>query len=1055
MTYRLKVFFLFVLLTVSAFAKEAYKPIPGAIPLQYGGYPASDLVVDGKVLLPEEANDYYLEKNKATRGKWTLAELNPEENSVWKNVLGAPLVENQDELLIKDELDEVSFTSYAMNKLGNYRFTVSKDHSFYIAVMGTKVHNYLLRKNLLRKLGYSVAPVKYLKSLKVQFKSERERDDFLTDFQDYVGRDRDRWITSAPKGETYFYAQDLIIMEDQNTVTNLSSGILDSSMMEGKRIYNSLLVPYALTDIPESVNMYSWANGRIFSENVLLPYEYKEVFNCSNDDAVWMAKRIMALTEQDWIEIVDKAHLPEPVAALLIEKLKSNRNHFGSLFKLKPKKLAVNSDYTDQDGYVKNGKLEKEFFEGYGRRFKIPDPDSPLSYGEMKSFVTSKVMSQGIEMLVSAFNSNVPYLSNDIEDKIKTINNEVATKAEAKLNEGKPLKGLVDGYILPTVSGKLILGRDIVAGSYLGTDNMIQLVDTIGISVSAGAYGGVAGVFAKTGEYSPALGGASYLPVSISGTGNLSITRNYAHVKPITSVKKALKYPFKNMLIPWLKRKQGQTLESQTKMDFDKINAMAKSERDKEYNKIFETISQELEVGESLIITDSINMNASAEAGLSLYGVVNVRGKLGGSSYVLSRLHILRKSQSVVQVYRDLGQNNSAEITMALEKFIPILKVSTKGSKGSAKTKFFNVSLIPGESNFKQKLGALASVFMHNSTEVLAREQKPYIVSHSFTEKNPAAGALIFRYNNMNSVDNITVKAPNGDQKNYIRRYKGYTTGIDFESFGMDLVGLLISKITGSQFSAGALSSSNAGFSFMGKAFNKIQIFEGEMMDDKKTFKPYTRLTRIWNGWQTKKKKAIKILEDIKERYKFNFMPSEVLAQTKKLFLYNINVNLFVHKEGIASLVKINEKEIKEIWKRHQTRDMTNYTGDDVLVNSGVDSFLGWRKKYLKLMEKNDVKKASDYLLKMVAKVEQKLSVDGYAEIFGGKENFLIRASIEGFRIGDENGDQPLVSSSFGMVGNDNMNGPTADMLEFFRQTGSESMTEGEFYVNWLIGRLI
>ncbi len=72
-----------------------------------------------------------------------------------------------------------------------------------------------------------------------------------------------------------------------------------------------------------------------------------------------------------------------------------------------------------------------------------------------------------------------------------------------------------------------------------------------------------------------------------------------------------------------------------------------------------------------------------------------------------------------------------------------------------------------------------------------------------------------------------------------------------------------------------------------------------------------------------------------------------------------------------------------------------------------------------------------------------------------GNGNFLLMAKIDGFRIGDENGDQGLVSNTFGTRGEDNLSGPTADILEFFRVTGSETMTEGEFYVNWMLGRII
>lgn len=1050
----MKLLVLFFVLATNLLAQEAYRPIPGAIPLKYGGYPASDLMLNGKVLLPEEAHQYYLDKFKHTRGNWTLAELDPLENDIWKNGISVPLDPSLDNLPIKNQLDEVNFVSYSITRLENYRFTVAKDHSFYLAYIGPKIHNFLLRKNLLRKLGYNVPAVKYLKSLKVDFPSAVERDEFLMDFQATVGRDIERWITSSPQGENFFYAQDLIIMEDQNTIPNLSVGYLSEDVIDGRRIFNSLLVPYALTDVPESVNMLSWVNGKVFSENVILPYENGETFTPSNDDAQWMARRILALTEQDWLEIVEGAHLPAPVAALMFEKMKSRRNHLSSLFGIKAKKFKVDSDYTDQDKIVKNGKLEQEFFEGYGRRFKIPDPESPLSFSEMSSLFKAKLINQGIDLLVNAFNS-APWMSLDVSDKIAALNTDIGTKAENLLKEGKPLRGLVDGYVFPTVSGKLILSRDIVAGSYLGTDNLIQLVDTVGFSVSAGALGGLAGLFAKTGDYASAIQDYAYMPIPVTASAMASFTRNYAHVKPITSVKKALKYPFKNILIPILKRKQAKALKVEGEKDFDKINALVRAERDKEYEKIYQAITKDLEVGESIIITDSINVGVAGEAAMNLYNVINVRGKIGGSSLVLSRLHILRKSQTVIQVYRDLGQNNTYEISLGLDKFIPILRGTVKGSKGIARTKFYNVKLTDGAPDFKSKLLALASVMKSNSVKALDKEQKPFVLKHSFNEFNPSAGILVWRWNYLDSTDKITVTAPNGDEKNYIRRYKGWTQGRDFESYAQDLIGSLTSYLLKTQFSAGSFTSkSNAGFSFHGKALNKIQVYEGELNKEGKVVRPYTRLTRIWNGWQTDKKKALKILNEIKENYRFNFMPEEVLAQTKKLFLYNFNVNLYVHTEGIEAFLAKDENAIKQIFLKHQSRDQTNFTGDSSLFWSGYKSVVRWKKKYEKYVKKNDIKAASKYLLKIVSMLERKLTAEGYAQMYG-KGNFLLMARIDGFRIGDENGDQSLISSTIGTRGNDNLNGPTADILEFFRITGSETMTEGEFYVNWMLGRIL
>ena len=1027
-----------------AFAQGSYKPIPGAIPLQYGGYPATDLVLDGKVLLPEEAHQYYLEKSKHTRGSWTLAELNPSENDIWRNRLGGSFDSALDELPLKDQLDDVAFVSNSITRSENYRFTVAKDQSFYVAYIGPKVHNFLLRKNLLRKLGYEVPAVKYLKSLRVDFNTVQERDEFLLDFQATVNRDIERWITSRPENEPFFYAQDLIIMEDQNTIPNLSVGYVAEEIIDGRRILNSLIIPYALTDIPESVNMLSWAHGKIFSENVVLPFESSVLYSPTNDDAVWMTKRIMTLTERDWIEIVENSHLPGPVTALMLEKLKSRRNHLGTLFGVQTAKLNVNSKYSDQDGLVKNGKLEQEFFSGYGRRFKIPDPDSPLSFGEMGSLFQSKLYGQGIDLLVSTFNSFTGSVT-DVTGKVSALNAEISMKANDLLKEGKPLKGLVTSYIFPTAGGRLILSRDIVAGSYLGTDNLIQLVDTIGLSINVGAATGILGVFAKLTDYTP-------VPLSMGASASLS--RTYAHVKPITSVKKALKYPFKNMLIPFLKRKQNNILTEQSEKDFDKINEMVRAERDKEYEVIFEAITKELEVGESIIITDSMNLGVNGDTSLNLYNVVNVRAKAAGSSLVMSRLHILRKSQSVIQVYKDFGHKHGYEISLGMDKFVPILQTQSRGNLGGAKTKFYNVQLIPTEKEFKQKLISLGSVFKTNSLSALDAEQKPFILKHSFTELNPNMNLLIFKWNALDSTDNISISAPNGDEKKYIRRYKGYTVGVDAESYIQDLISSLTSALFSTQFAAFSPGKGNAGFTFYGQAFNKIQIYETEVDKAGRAIRPYSRLTRIWNGWQADQKKALKILNEIKTRYKFNFMPEVVLAQTKKVFLYNFNVNLYVHSQGIESFAELNEEYIKSIFIKHQSRDMTSYTGDDALLLSGYSSVIRWKKRYHEEMAKNNISGASKFLIKIFSMLERKLTVYGY-ELAFGKGNFLLMASIDGFRVGDENGDQPLISNTFGMRGNENLSGPTVDIQDFFRETGSEAMTEGEFYVNWLLGRII
>src|SRR5690606_10736583 len=134
-------------------------------------------------------------------------------------------------------------------------------------------------------------------------------------------------------------------------------------------------------------------------------------------------------------------------------------------------------------------------------------------------------------------------------------------------------------------------------------------------------------------------------------------------------------------------------------------------------------------------------------------------------------------------------QNNGYEVTLGLDQLVPLVKVSQRGNEGFAKTKYYNVSLIPGDKDVKNKLNGLAEVFKHNSLSILDRQDKPYVIKHDFNEINPGAGALIFRWNHVNSVDKITVQAPTGEEKRYLRRYKGHSVGMDFESYVQDMIG--------------------------------------------------------------------------------------------------------------------------------------------------------------------------------------------------------------------------------------------------------------------------
>lgn len=1214
----------------------AYNPISGTVPLAYGHIPATDLVCDsndcgegikeGDVLTSAQADAYYKQRHNETRCQWSLADLEPAIDHESSHIYQGGAVSNfsnvdlsDDDIIEVEDMDKVQFVSEAWARLGNYRVTVNKKNFFgmptqYSIYLSKTVHNFLLRKALLRKIGYKVPPVKYVKRIKIEFPNRQTKSDFIKNISINNAGSFDRWILS--EDGNHVVVQDVVIMEDQEFNYNLSKGYLSEDVFQGKRIYDSLLLPFALLDTPESINLMDWTIGRRYSDNIVLKFKHAKLYNCSKDDAVWMARRILALTEKDWNDIVNATHLPPSVKLLLLEKLKSRRNHLGFLFNVQNINLPVNANISNHDD-LENGKITREFYDGYARRFMIPDPESPLSYSEMVSFFKSKAVTTGIELLVSALN-NSNYLGTNISGKIEDFNTKLAEEvAESVTGEGDG-RLPIDTYIFPTVRGNLILNREIIAGSYLGTDNLIQLVDTVGASISVGAFGGVTGLYSKTGEVITTASGVTrqFVPVDLNARANIFLNRTYAHVKPITSVQKALKYPFKNILVPQLKRDYGHIMDtlmdefyknlpveqkqvvnqniyteignslkqsqfaldnleaadfqaalsdkmtnlnsvySEVKADYiektdvsgigvvnnlsiaivdvyksaqeavkikvqnddicllvevqstveangedevvveekcleDNFDAsmitpeiiskhfpkmsefltvvdgmndrnnyhglqLEGKEEERELETVMEMLNEQLEVKESIIVTDSIGGSLTLGAGVSLYQIAKVRMNVSGSKAVINRLHIHRASENEIHVYKDLGNINSISLSTSIEKFVPIMKFTFKGTKGKGRTKFHKIPIGPVLDDMQPNvrrmdyLKALRTVLLSGSTQMLQRIKNPWVVTHNFKERNKKLGIFVWRWNWLNQTDHINITSPEGFEKGMFRQNKGKTSGRDYENYVRDLVDVLIGEIFDTNYTIKSFNQGNPGFTYMGKAKNKIVTYEGLKNEATGIVdKPYVKLSRIWNGWKMKKDDALDLLRDIKDRYTFRFVEENVLAQTKELFLYNISVNFFVYDQGIEHMVNLSKDRAKYIFMHYQQRRRRFYSEDEAVRRSGYLSFAKYIRKYKKAVEEGDQEDMAKWSMKAVEIVEERLRMAGIGQVFGGGNNVFAVARIDGFRVEDPNGDKKILSNSFGRIGTENLSGPIDRLRNFI------GMTNGEFYMMWLLGRVI
>ncbi|MBF0361724.1 MAG: hypothetical protein HQK49_11970 [Oligoflexia bacterium] len=1107
----LPMFFLYSLITLfstfATLANLAYATtnfMPGLIPLEFGQRPATDLIYNGKLLSPDDAYKMVMESN----GKFDLSKLNPDDTSeLWNNKkIPAPLSANENKIdVAKDEM--LNYLSQVPSRQGNFRFTiekVSRDGSkrSYTIMLNKNIHNVLLKKSLLEKIGYNVPPIKYLPKIKIKFLSYMEKELFFDNMAKETFGDPGRWVVKykdhlrakknpddivatgngsgtgngTATGSTFsdksdevsssdeddddseddegdpdderdptkdgplassdeVELQDVVIMEDQDHLYNLGLGYIPSSVIQGRRILNSLIIPFALVEVPESVNLFNWYAGRIVNDQVQLTYDTAEEFTTSFEDAQWMARRILSLYRKDFVDIVKSAHFPEAVGLLVVEKLISRRNQMVSLFKLEKEFniLEVDTEISSGD-YLEDGKLLKEKWEGYASRFSFGDPESPLSRSEIFAFIKSKAMSTVINTAVGVANK---YLTSEafLGSALKKRQEELFFKQLGEfLRTGKVVPVPLGVWAFPIFGAKLIAARNVIAGNYLGTDNVVQLADAIGFNVEAGVFLNVEGINAG-------------VPLSVTSKIKGSYTRTYTHLRPIKSFKASLKYPFKNLLVPLLLKQLGHFFDDILYGEGE-LEGLKPEEKQKQIEKIMREFKDELSVGESLLITDSVGAGLNLGVGVAAYQVLKAQAEFGASQAIISRLHIHRKDENTIQIYRDLGNVTSLIMSLNFKAAIPVLNVSAKFSAGSARIKFYSLNINENEKenpDFLKNLQALKAVLLNNSLERAAAIRKPYYVKHTFLEAQFKAGIFFFQLAGLASQTEIEITHPKGAVRRFFRTVGANRRGLNFEQYTVELVNNILSDYAEFDINLNMATSANPGDTLGGKSFSQVVSFEGEIIDKygfnsaEDVVTPFARLSKNWKGWSISRWYAEKIIEGLNNVFDTEFYPDNVLNQTKKIFLYNIGVDIYVYEKAIESMVSFDRSEIAYIFKNN--RQKPGYLSRKWTFEIALS-------KYRKAYNKGHYRDVCTHLRTMLGVAFNSLTLDGLTELFGGKKNFLVVSRFDGFREGDEDGDKPIFSSTVGQVAGKDMSGPLMKMME---KTG---MTQSEFFAYWLLDRL-
>lgn len=986
-----------------------------SIPLTEQRMPSDDLSHEGRMLRPDEAY-------RLAREGLDLSRLDPVESALWSSQVLPPSA-RMDALDIHDG-DVTEFTGALLSASGLFRFNIRLGDTNAIVHMDKTLHTMLLRKNILRLMGYKVPAIKWVRRLTVQFDSLDEMNQLLdSQIPRATLGAASRWVESKDEQELTVTFKDIAItVPDSSDHYNLAQGVPPQTLTN--RTLRALIIPYALTDLGESANKFEWTVGRKDNNSVLLPHFTRGIFATTADDARWALRRLEYLTKDDLRQAVELAHYPVEVTKLLVEKLASRRNALMQLFSEQANQLDYNVEVSHGE-FLKKGKLEKEDWEGYASRFAHGDPESPFK--DVHWYALSKLQAFAIDNIVARANQELS-LFNPNEVRGEFHQNQFKEGLEHFVETGYLMDFPVGTWFSPVADLNLTASRDVVVGNYLGTDNLVQLADSIGWSIQLGGHLGIENL-----EFAP----------TAAVRASTTISKMWSHLKPLRDLKQVFKEPYKNVVVPvlkWQLSKELNRLHELRSSENPQVD-WSLEEDDSQLAQIIRHLNDNLGVGESILYTERASPSVMGSMGTSLMGTPVHLSISGGVDMVdIRRIQIYRKDKSTFQIYDDFGHGQGWSVNVSIERFVPIIRLGYRKQKGSYSIRLHEVDLNPDvkeNPRLFDKANALATFLQTGSAELMEEIQKPHVVEAEFLDKSSKFAFLFWRHKKLKSDTIFDIESRDGLTGKYIALSDEKQSGLNWEAFTKDIINYGFSKISANVNWAPPVWQ-NPAQTIGGMGTTTGVRFEARIKDDTSYDERFMRLTDRWEGWSKKVKKLKKRMNTANEKFGFQLFDTRTLENMDKLKLFDVSVNMNLYEEGVKKLAQIHpnsliyfeylyeeKRGIRERGCEEERIRRRRLSDGRVIESCGTLNTVIWQNNKCrdKIEDGKDKKDVTKCLMRLYRDLYEELEYNEIKMLLGA-DNIFVHGSVNGFRDGDEVLNDSIETNTEGRVGSRFWNGP-------------------------------
>lgn len=868
-----------------------------------------------------------------------LSLLNPSDNKFWQNQAW-PADDSSDRsypkakngVIFHSDEAQLPFTYMA-------RVQSSEDpQSFYRLGLSRYTHSVLARAALLRKLGFFVPSPKYYKNLKVHFQNEAQKDQFKKTAQETMISDFESrgWITEDNSVDHSLTFSDAILEPAENEFFDIQWGYAPDPNNPAQlpivqrfskyRAYRALIVPFALIDIPESINRFSNRFSSILSGNIVINHPAAESFAAASfEDVRWILLRMKNWSKEDYRQIISAGQFPPELEELLIAKLMYRAENAFEQFKIDSiiSERLPSLNITSSGGLVKNGKVVKEMVPGYPQRFAHGDRESPFKDGDFERYLGIRGKSAAIGIALSEISKKLEVLKvSDLFDKRReTILGRIKKHIQEKPLE--PLYQDVEAWGGPVGGFNLSATRHVSTGTYYGSSAPIQMVDNVSISASLGWMMLVDGV-----------------PNVIPNFGaNVQVLRDYTHVRPLMSITEGTKVEWKDLAIPWFMKSISKILSPEYRKQI-KSDTPARDPVDE--------FLTELRDGEVFTISDSVTLSAYLQAsssfdvlmGIAPLGYINsISAGVDGARVILKQTSFMRTKDGV-QVYVRSQKTTAFGLSFDVNYFVNLLKVRANSTATDLHTDAFVIDYNPELASYidtdseqpvvkefiktrKNLKSTLWSLFQSNEIELLYAnfKYKQFAIDHQLKTKELRSRLLAWRVSSYKEDHTLKIVYPRSEENPELNpedesiilfsAKQGELKGRDILGFATDWLESIWDKFLGKGKVKVDLSGGDdpnpANIPF-GKAYWRTINTEVDLTESTEAYPSISILQHVWGGWHLSGKEFRNLLEEIDGQFKgtsisaYRLVDPTFFHNTKAIDFYRVTANLSILPGGVEKI---------------------------------------------------------------------------------------------------------------------------------------------------------